>query len=285
MLTRSNELEIFETFRIDLTLPKYSKKIKSSTEESFGDDSIQQKNGFTWSRGVANSIVLSANDDRILVERSHVKSIFEPLLSKIYSFFKPENKTLPITVEEFFRSAKNSAEELVIVESRAAGYEAALKKTKEAGQTALFEKLSKCIDAVRAETQMVAAGITKYITEETLVRLVTKNYKMDGLRLDWIANFTRFIPDDVLKTKRTSDERELFDNYVILHYDPLGRHVDETEEQKAARKDPVLFGVLEGRRRLYFIGDWKDEFCDLTFDQIAETMGKEHIGDLEKESF
>jgi len=62
----------------------------------------------------------------------------------------------------------------------------------------------------------------------------------------------------------------LFDNYVILHFDPDDRGTDE-EARKAAR-DPVLFGVVKGSRVLYFVGDWVDELCDLTLEQIAETL-------------
>ncbi len=46
---------------------------------------------------------------------------------------------------------------------------------------------------------------------------------------------------------------------------------------------PILFGVIKGRRRLYFVGDWVDEFCDLTFDQIADALGKDNIGSVPKD--
>jgi len=36
------------------------------------------------------------------------------------------------------------------------------------------------------------------------------------------------------------------------------------------RKDPILFGVIAGSNKLYFIGDWIDEYCDLRFDDVVK---------------
>ena len=35
--------------------------------------------------------------------------------------------------------------------------------------------------------------------------------------------------------------------------------------------------MIKNSNKLYFIGDWIDEYCDLTFDKIIDTMGKELI--------
>ena len=44
---------------------------------------------------------------------------------------------------------------------------------------------------------------------------------------------------------------------------------DKGEEMKK-RKDPILFGVIAGSNKLYFIGDWIDEYCDLRFDDVVK---------------
>ena len=36
--------------------------------------------------------------------------------------------------------------------------------------------------------------------------------------------------------------------------------------------------------RLVFVGDWVDELCDLTLDQIADALG-ERVGDVSREEF
>ena len=175
-----------------------------------------------------------------------------------------------ITVQEFFSSLKNTAEELTLVDGRARGYDAALERARKTGQRALVERLQAGIRAVRAETQLHAIKLTQTLSEETLVKFVKMSPK--GLRLDWVRNFTRVIPDDVLEAKQRCDERHIFDNYVILHYDPEGKAWAETQQDIDDRKDPILFGVLGGTRKLYFVGDWIDEYCDLTLDQIADVL-------------
>jgi hypothetical protein len=56
----------------------------------------------------------------------------------------------------------------------------------------------------------------------------------------------------------------------------------KAEVEKA--KDPILFGVLKGTRNLYFIGDWIDEYCDLTLDKFLSTLEMEEARKLSEES-
>lgn len=118
------------------------------------------------------------------------------------------------------------------------------------------------------EHSLVVHGFNRLLTEEQLLRFARGCSK--GLCLDWIAHFVRPIPKDVLAEKRRADKALLFDNYVILHYDPENRGT--TQKDREAAKDPILFGVIKDSRKLYFVGDWKDELCDLTLDQIAEKV-------------
>ena len=46
-----------------------------------------------------------------------------------------------------------------------------------------------------------------------------------------------------------------------------------TPEEKSKMKDPILFGFIKETRRLYFVADWEDEHCDLTFDEICDVVG------------
>ena len=56
-------------------------------------------------------------------------------------------------------------------------------------------------------------------------------------------------------------------------YDPTGKVFVLTKAQEIAKKDPILFGVIEDVRKLYFIGDWKSDECDLTMDEVAKVLG------------
>jgi hypothetical protein len=72
----------------------------------------------------------------------------------------------------------------------------------------------------------------------------------------------------------------VFDNYVILHYDYSGEAVEETKEEKAKKKDPIMFGLIQGSKNLYYIGDWIDDYCDLTLDVIIKKLGKRTVKKL-----
>ena len=97
------------------------------------------------------------------------------------------------------------------------------------------------------------------------------------MRLDYIKNFTRVIPSDVQKEKKKADKLKVFDNYVILHYDPLKKNVAPTAKEKEAdrkkKADPILFGVIAESHDLYYITDWVDDTCDLTLDEFVKVMG------------
>ena len=92
-----------------------------------------------------------------------------------------------------------------------------------------------------------------------------------GLELTWIRAFIRVIPEKASDRKQEADALKVFDNYVILHYD-----IDK-KAFKEEDKDPILFGVISGSRKLYYIADWVDEYCNLTLEQFVDKFGEEAI--------
>jgi hypothetical protein len=272
MIDATGKLLIFENFRTDRNLPKFA----VPTE----DGGLFNGGTINWA---TNGVRLTTDDNQSTedwMRTPRVSRGSRGWVAKLAEWFSAKKPSMSIL--EFFSSVQNSAEELEVVASRAAGYEAALRHAKDSGQTALREQMEELLIAVRAEAQLAALGLGKYISEETLVRFYKECPK--GLRLDWVGNFGRPIPPEVIQVKLGADKRGVFDNYVVLHYDPKGKSYKETKAETAARKDPILFGVISGRRRLYFVGDWKDEFCDLTWDQIAEAVGAASLGDVKKET-
>lgn len=287
MFNKQGQLDIFENFEIDRDLPKY--QLPAGEEES--TINVQNRGmGFITTTAVTlgNSLIVSGTtsvtiDPMSLGPPQVAHTWLQRWILWLLHRASPKGKELvvrrltdpppgppEITVREFFSSLKNNREEMGVVDGRVRGYEAALERAKASGQKALEEQLTAGLEAARAETQLHAMGVTTYLTEETLVAFVKKSPK--GLRLNWMKNFTRVVPDEVLSEKARCDERGVFDNYVVLHYDPKGKSWAETQEEKDARKDPILFGVVQGSRKLYFVGEWVDEFCDLSLDQIADVL-------------
>lgn len=298
MITKDGKLQIFEDFLVDQSLPKFKRDesgdtIGDSDEEGFGMEMKPQRfrrrqpqrfhvssgDEFTFNPSIGSgstpvNLAVAPGDlepslkDRLLrlVGRSPKAPPVVP---------PPVEQTPALSVLQFFESIKHSFDEILIVKDRAEGYDRAMVNALKAGQVALVEQLRDGIHAYRQETQLVAMGLSKFVTEETIVSFSKKCPK--GLRLDWVRNFVRTIPDDVVAKKVRADDLGCFDNYVVLHYDPATKAYAETQAEKSARKDPILFGVMEGRRVLYFVGDWVDELCDLTLDQIADSLGAEAV--------
>lgn len=264
MFDRDGRLDIFENFVVDGSLPKFGRGRPTGNGNGFIISTA------STSTVQSNVFVTSVGGGRWIAQQSDSKESSFGLWRRFSNWWQ-ERQRMPI--DQFFKSVRNGVEELEVVEHRLQGYLAAIEQARKNGQTALVEQLEAAVEGVRAETQMVAVKQTKYLTEEQLVAFVKKAKK--GLRLDWIKNFTRVVPESVVKAKVAADERGIYDNYVVLHYDPQKKAWAETKEEKERRKDPILFGVVRGRRRLYFVGDWVDEFCDLTLDQLADVLGEQ----------
>lgn len=270
MITTQDRLFVIEDFKVDRDLPKFQKrksKVQQTAEqyaskfsaEEFEEDGI-------WNPMTGGGTTLEASSDG----RWTVQAIIKPT-PWWKRWFAPKPVAPTMSILDFFKLVKNSQQELVVVQSRAAGYEAALTNARLSGQKALMEKLEAGLNAFRMETQLLALGLNRYVEEEAIVRFYKQSKK--GLRLDWIRNFTRPIPEAVIATKTRADELGIFDNYVVLHYDPQAKSYAETKAEVDARKDPILFGLMKDRTQLYCVGDWVDEHCDLTLDQFADLMG------------
>jgi hypothetical protein len=257
MMIINDKLAVFENFQRDLTLPKFNTKTADLDDD-----------GKYITINTAKALVVSGGDS---VEWGSARRPSWWRRLTAWFLTRREDAKRTVSIEEFFRSVKGAANEIKIMEERALGLKVQLERTKKSGQVALREQLERSVGAERAEAQLVALGMKCYVEEDTIVTFAQRVQR--GVELSWLCNFVRHIPDDVLERKFQSDERGIFDAYCVLHYDPEKKSVHETQAERDRRKDPILFGLIEGRRRLYFVGDWVDEYCDLTLDQLAEKLG------------
>lgn len=182
-------------------------------------------------------------------------------------------KMYSLDVLEFFAEVKgiikNSPEAERYID-RTAGYIEAIQNADLAGQNALKERLLGGLIMNKYESVLHAIGKYYVIGEEDVVNFAKKTPK--GLALDYVKNYVRPIPTEVINEIGKMNELEIFDNYVILHYDPQRKSFEETFKEKERRRDPILFGVIKGSKKLYYITDWVDEYCDLTLDKFVETL-------------
>jgi hypothetical protein len=189
---------------------------------------------------------------------------------------KKEETVYELDIIKFFEQVKlTSKESAKNYVERIKPYMIALKRANDMGQTALADQLSAQIFNNKYESILQAEGFNYKISEEQLVSFVKKTEK--GVRLDYIKNFTHNIPDEVYEKKTKADSVLVFDNYCVLYYDPdlKSYKLTKEEEERIRRKksDPILFGMINGSRNLYYIADWIDEYCDLTLEEFIKVSG------------
>lgn len=219
---------------------------------------------------------LESNDNWGFV-KDNKKEEKKPLLARLFGFKTKEERAKAkeeanlMDALKFFSLIKaTSKESAETYRDRVSGYLKALYNASVVGQTALQEELLRGLVANKYESLLFAEGLYYVVTEEQVVEFAKKSEK--GITLDYLKNFSRPLPFNVSEKIKAVNELEVFDNYVVLYYDPEGKIYKETAKEKAKRKDPILFGVIAGSNKLYYIADWIDESCDLTLDKFIDTL-------------
>lgn len=180
----------------------------------------------------------------------------------------------PMDALKFFTLVKASSKESAAVyKDRVSKYLIALHNATNIGQTALQEELIRGLITNRYESVLYAEGCYYAVTEEQIAKFASQCEK--GLKLSYLKNFSRPIPQEIIDKVAKMNELEVFDNYVILYYDPEGTVYKETAYEEAKRRDPIIFGVIAGSKKLYYVADWVDEYCDLTLDAFVDALGIE----------
>lgn len=142
------------------------------------------------------------------------------------------------------------------------------------GQSALGEKLLNEVVIAARETEIFTKGIKMFIDRADLLKH-KHNIRGGHISDTQLKDFTRVIPKDVLAKKEKV--KHLFDGFVIYHYWAEGAEDVKkmSPEEKAKMKDPILFGWINENNRMYYIADWEDEYCDLSFDELVDVIGKD----------
>ena len=260
-------LEIFagNGITIDVSLPKYKNILDNSNNNFFSF--VDNPN--------RNIHLNNANEKKTLFGK--VKSYIKKL---IHDYKEDKNKTLDVI--DFFSNVKAVSDlnkDKYI--QRLKDYLKAISNAEKSGQYALKEKLIEEMIINKYESVLYANSLYKCITEKQMVEFAKKSKR--NVELTYIKNYVRLIPGDIIALKNDIDRMEIFDNYVILHYDPNHENVKMTkkdkEEEERRMKDPILFGVINGSRKLYFIADWIDEGVDddLKFKDIIDTLGESNV--------
>lgn len=231
------------------------------------------KNGLFSCLGLTGRYAYSTEGQSVpyLMEYPHKEATgLRRFIEKAKILFKKEDK-YELDAIQFFTAIKaSSLESAHGYVDRVSKYLQAIHRASSIGQTALVAKLAREMVGNRYESFLAAEGYYYVVTEEDVVKFAKKTEK--GIAIDYIKNFVRPIPEAVVDKIIAANKLEVFDNYVIMHYDPEGRSYMETPKEEIKRRDPIVFGVIAGSTKLYYITDWIDDYCDLTLAKFVDTL-------------
>jgi len=192
-----------------------------------------------------------------------------------------ENKMSP---QEYFDIVKERKQHITDEQLRAI-YDNCmelLNKYKITGQTRGMEKLLFHLNCIEKEREIVAMGINTFVYRDD-IEFYINEVASDVVKIIDIESYEREIPDEIVAViERVKDK---FDQLYIVFTDYTGK-VERQVEKERRRKDPILFGTFQNGKtrsvidRFYYLGDWVDEYCDLTLDKMVnetQKVGKRNI--------
>ena len=164
---------------------------------------------------------------------------------------------------------------------------ALVEKYKMTGQTKILNKIKFLVDCVEKEKELVKMGITKYVYRDDIEDYID-NISKDAIKIIEIENYPRDIPDEIVEV--VAKTKDIFDRLYIVFTDYTGK-VERQVEAERRRKDPILFGTFQKigvvrdssliNDRFYYLGDWEDEYCDLTLDKFLKEAGRNKLNTVE----
>lgn len=181
-----------------------------------------------------------------------------------------ENKT--ITPSQYFDYLKG-AKKNITTDSLKESYEVFLKlgeKYSKLGQTESLKRLLFLANTLMKEEKLIEMGVSTYIYKSTIEDYI-ENVADKTVKIVELSRYMREIPDELVETIEKT--REYFDEFYVVFTDYTGTEERKVEKERRD-KDPILFGCFKNGNnvadRFYFLGDWVDEFCDLTLDKMVE---------------
>lgn len=149
-----------------------------------------------------------------------------------------------------------------------------LNKYKITGQTRGMRKLLFHLECIEKERDIVSAGYNEFIYRDDIEDYID-NIAKDVVKLIELKNYEREIPDRIVHVIEEVGSK--FDELYVVFTDYTGK-VERRIEKEHRSTDPILFGTFQNEKsravidRFYYLGDWEDEFCDLTLDKMVNEV-------------
>jgi len=182
-----------------------------------------------------------------------------------------------LTPSQYFDSIKESQTKITLQELKDSFsiFLQLAEKYKKLGQVKSLQRLNFLAKTLEKEEKLVELGITTFVYRSVLEEI--DNVDDDVVKIIELKNYLREIPDELVEIiEKTKD---IFDEFYIVFTDYTGKEERRVEQERRDR-DPILFGCFKTNNyvadRFYVIGDWVDEYCDLTLDKLVTAYQKDH---------
>ncbi len=192
---------------------------------------------------------------------------------------------LELNPSEYFTNLKNKKntitdEELVKIYDNCLEL---LNKYKITGQTKAMKKLIFHLETIEKEREIIKLGINTFVYRDDIEEYID-NISKDTVKIIELENYEREIPDEIVKAYEKV--KDIFSQAYVVFTDYTGK-VEKQITKERREKDPILFGTFQDKisqtliDRFYFIGDWEDEYCDLTLDKMVNETKQVSNRDIE----
>jgi hypothetical protein len=195
---------------------------------------------------------------------------------------KPEEEKVHLTPSQYFDMVKDEMTKETS-ESISKIYDVTLellKKYKITKQKAAARHCYATCMAMTKEIELLKFGIDKWVDRRFIDKFIDE-VADECVCIITMEDYPRSIPDEIIE--KVGETAHIFDQFFILFTDYTGEKRQEVAKEKRD-KDPILFGniFIDGKvsHKMYFIGDWEDEYCHLTLNQMIDKMAQKYEGDI-----
>ena len=184
---------------------------------------------------------------------------------------KQEQKEV-ITPSQYFERLKGAKNEITSEDLKESinAFVILANKYEKTGQSLATDKLIYLSEVMKKEEQLISMGINTFIYKDVIEDYITK-VADKTVKIVELSRYMRELPDEIVET--VSKVKDIFDELYVVFTDYTGKEERKVEKERRD-KDPILFGVFKNNAvvsdRFYFLGDWVDEYCDLTLDKLID---------------
>ncbi len=139
------------------------------------------------------------------------------------------------------------------------------------GQKEAMRKLIFHLENIEREREVLKLGVDTFVYKEDIVQFI-RSVQDRVVKVIELERYEREIPDDIVSVVEKT--KDIFTNMYVVYTDYTGEEEKKVEMHRRV-KDPILFGSFQNKEdmaiveRFYFLGDWEDEYCDLTLDRMV----------------